>query len=124
MTPDDPDLAADDATMASRTRIGWLGLAVAILFGLLYAYDLFEAISNLFGVVAQLDEYNAAASDVGLNTVAVPWFLLIANIALAPVIYAVAFVVGRRQRVGLKALIFLAGLAVVAALTLSLTAFA
>ena len=118
MTAVTPDAAAQPR--AARVMF----LIVAIAFGLLYAYDLFEAIANAFGVVAQLGDYNELAAEVGLDETAVPWGILIANILLAPVLYAGAFLIGRRHSVPTAALVFLGGLAVVGALSLSLAAFA
>ncbi|WP_165066485.1 hypothetical protein [Marisediminicola senii] len=99
-------------------------IAVLVLFGLFYAYDLFEAISNLLGVTAQLAEYNAAAREIGLNGVEVPWALLVANIAIVPAAYGVAVLVARKRGLGALALALAVGLAVVAAVTLSLAALA
>lgn len=108
-------------TTRSGARVSTLVLVAA--FGLLYAYDLFEAISNLVGVVSQLDEYNRAASEVDLNQVPIPWVILVTNIAIVPVAFAVALMTGRRLALALRALVMLAGLAAVAALSLSLAAF-
>lgn len=97
----------------------WVAASVSIAFGLLYAWDLFEAISNLLGVA----QVNGIATDAGIEA-PVPWILPIAAAALPPVAYLVAFLIGRRHRLGIRALLFLVGLAVVAASTLSLTALA
>lgn len=115
--------ATPDATASPRS-VRIVFLAVAIAFGLLYAYDLFEAVANTFGVVAQLGGYNELAAEVGLDEATVPWGILIANIALAPLLYTGAFLIGRRHSVPTAALVFLGGLAAVGALSLSLVAFA
>ncbi len=118
------DVIEDDAQASRRGRLGWLSLTVAILFGLFYAYDFFEAISNVVGVTAQINEYNAARGKVDLAPVPTPWALLIVDLLLAPVAYALAFFLGRRNSVFTKILIFSVGLTVVAALTLSVEALA
>ena len=118
MTAATPDAAA----RPRAARIVFL--TVAIAFGLLYAYDLFEAIANAFGVVAQLSDYNELAAEVGLDEDAVPWGILVANILLAPLLYTGAFLIARRHTVPTAALVFLGGLAVVGALSLSLAAVA
>lgn len=118
MTAVTPDAAAQPRA----ARIVFL--AVAIAFGLVYAYDVFEAIANAFGVVEQLRGYNELAAEVGLDEATVPWGILIANIALAPLLYTGAFLIGRRHSVPTAALVFLGGLAAVGALSLSLAAFA
>lgn len=115
--------ANPDAAVRPRS-VRVVFLAVAIAFGLLYAYDLFEAIASAVSVVAQIGGYNEFAAEMGLEATAVPWAILIANILLAPIAYTGAFLIGRRHSVPTAALVFLGGLAVVAALTMSLVAFA
>ena len=63
----------------------WIAAVLAVAFGLLYAFDLFEAISNLLGV-AQL---NGIAAEAGLN-VPVPWVLPISTVVLPPLVYLLA----------------------------------
>ena len=102
-------VVADDEREAKRGRYGWLSLTVAAVFGLFYAYDVWEAIGNLFLVPADYAQFMAGDK--------VPWWLLWLGVALPPVVFALAVVVGRRRNVFGRALIFLVGLAVVAALT-------
>ena len=104
-------------------RILWPTLIVASLFGILYAYDLFEAASNLFGVTAQLAEYNVFATENDLAVRSVPWAVLIANLLLAPVGFVGALVLGRRRNLAMKALVLVAGLCVTGAVSLSFAAF-
>jgi len=106
------DLVEDDAREAKRGRYGWLSLVVAALFGLFYAYDLWEALGNLFNLPVAYD-----ALGIGDR---VPWALLWTGVLVPPLVFAVAVFVGRRRNVFAKALIFLVGLAVVAALTLAI----
>jgi len=106
------DLVEDDAREAKRGRYGWLSLVVAALFGLFYAYDLWEALGNLFNLPVAYD-----ALGIGDR---VPWALLWTGVLVPPLLFAIAFFVGRRRNVFAKALIFLVGLAVVAALTLGI----
>jgi hypothetical protein len=131
-SPDSPDssdssletaVKADAATSRSG-RIGWLSLAIAILFGLFYVYDLFEAISNVVGVTSQINLYNEARAVVKLAPVPIPWGWLVIDVLLAPVVFALAFVIGRRKAVLLKVLLFVIGLTLVAATTLSVEALA
>ena len=106
------DLVEDDAREAKRGRYGWLSLVVAALFGLFFAYDLWEALGNLFNLPVAYD-----ALGIGDR---VPWALLWTGVLVPPLVFAVAVFVGRRRNVFAKALIFLVGLAVVAALTLAI----
>ncbi|MFM9920946.1 hypothetical protein [Lacisediminihabitans sp. H27-G8] len=124
-TPVDPVSPAPepDAT-PGRARIGWLGLTIAILFGLFYVYDLFEAISNVVGVTSQITLYNEARAVVKLDPVPIPWGWLVIDVLLAPVVFALAFIIGRRKTVLLKVLLFVIGLTLVAATTLSVEALA
>jgi hypothetical protein len=117
-------IPASQSPAPSARRPSWLRLTVAILFALFYAYDLFEAISDTFGVSAQITKYNENASLIGINTVAIPWAVLIANLLLPIVVYGLALLISRRRNLGILAIVLLAGLAVVAALSLSLTVLA
>ena len=96
-------------TGVAKKPFGWVTLVVIVLFGLLYAYDVWEAIGNLFLVPADYAQFMAGDK--------VPWWLLWLGVALPPVVFALAVIVGRRRNVLGRALIFLVGLAVVAALT-------
>ena len=108
------ELVEDDAREAKRGRYGWLSLVVAALFGLFYAYDLWEALGNLFNLPV-------AYNSLGIGD-RVPWLLLWTGVLVPPLAFAVAVIVGRRRNVFGKALIFLVGLAVVACLTLAVLA--
>lgn len=100
----------------------WLVIAVAIVFGLFYAFDLFEAITNLFGVVALVGEQNVFLIENDITPIAVPWAVLLANLALPPLAFGLAWWLGRRRGILHQALLYVVGLSVVAALTLSFTA--
>lgn len=119
-TPDAASQPADQHRRRSAPR--WAAAAVAIVFGLFYAYDLFEAITNLFGVIDVTQRQNDFLVDNDLAPVAVPWVVLIANLLMPPLAFAGAWLLGRRRALGVQALLYLVGLAVVAAVTLSFTA--
>lgn len=101
-----------DSQPDSLRPAAWPGLAVAILFGLFYAYDLFEAIANLVGMATGL-------ADKAL----VPWVALILGVVVPPAGFVVAWWLGRHRRVVVRVVIFLAGLAVTAAVSLSLESY-
>ncbi|MHB1171454.1 MAG: hypothetical protein ACYCZY_02955 [Lacisediminihabitans sp.] len=109
-------IVADDAK-ATRGGFGWLGPTIAILFGIFYVYDLWEAISNLVQLPATYTTY-------GLDQARLPWAALIIGLLIPPVSYGLAFWIGLRQKAMAKALVFLAGLAAAGALTLSVEALA
>lgn len=102
-----------DTQEKPRPRYGRIGLAVAAVFGLFYAYDLWEAVSNFFELPAVYEQF-------GLDGSAVPWWVLILGLAIPPLVFVGAFLLGRRQSLAGQALIFLVGLAVVAGLSLGM----
>jgi hypothetical protein len=99
-----------EATKANRPSYGWPSILVAIVFGLLNADVLWNAIGNLidlpkvFGTVT-------------------PWWLLILDVAVPVVAFALAFLLGRRRTLGVRTLYFLVALAVVACSTVGSIAY-
>ncbi|MET0934197.1 MAG: hypothetical protein ABWX56_10810 [Mycetocola sp.] len=93
----------------------WLSLTLAIVFGLLFAYDVWEAVGNLVGV-------NVVASGLGTTINAVGWVVLILGILLPVLVFALAYWLGRRRDLLAQVLLYLAGLGTVAAVSLSLLA--
>jgi len=90
-------------------------ILIAAGFALLYLYDVWEAVSTLI----ELPRFYAA---IGLASDQVPWWLLIAGVALPPLVYTAAILIGRRLSPGRFAFVLLVGLAVVAALSLGAVA--
>lgn len=123
-----PDAVVPDASLDKgallRARYGWASIAIAIIFGLFYAYDLFSAISNVVGVTSQIGNYNAQRAVVKLDPVAIPWVWLVVDLVAPPVLYAVAFILGRRRTIVERFVIFLIGFGALSALALSLVALA
>jgi len=91
----------------------WLSVVIAVIFALFYAYDAWEAVGNLVGLNLQAESLDTRLSGFG-------WSVLIAGIALPVVVYGIAFWLGRARSAGVQALLFLAGLALVAALSLDM----
>ena len=114
----------EDVTVIRAGRLGWLRLTLAIVFGLFYAYALFEAISNVVGVTSQINLYNQARAVVKLDPVPIPWLWLAVDVLLAPVVFVFAFFLGRRKPFLLTSFLFVIGLTVVAATSLSVEALA
>jgi hypothetical protein len=102
-------------TAAAPRRLGWAAATTAIAFGVLYAYDLWEAVSNAVSLPQVYSVY-------GLDPGDVPWALLVAGILLPVVIYGVAFLLGRRRPLFATIVLFAVGLALVAVLSLDLIA--
>lgn len=101
---------APSAARAQRERIDTLSWLVIVVFGILYAYDLWEAIANLVGL----------GTGYGWNFYANVWILLIVGVLSPIAVFTVAVWLGRRKQFWERGLILLAGWAVVAAFTLTI----
>jgi hypothetical protein len=99
----------------SRTSPLWLSFVVAAVFGLFYAYDLWEAVGNLVGL-------NATADSLGTMLSAFGWVVLLAGLLLPAFIFAAAVWLGRRRTLGVQALLLLAGLCLSAVVSLNIFA--
>ena len=107
---------ASVAAAPARPRaLGPLGIAIAIVFGIIYAYDLWEAIAPMLDLPAVYEAF-------GLDPAAVPWWLLIIGVLIVPVVFTLALVLGFRRNGFERALIFLVGLTVVACVSLVIIA--
>ncbi|HEX4443084.1 MAG TPA: bacitracin resistance protein [Galbitalea sp.] len=95
---------------AAPWRYGWPSVLVAAVFGILYAYVLWQAVEDLIQLPAQFGSVT-------------PWWLLILDIVVPVAAFVVAFFVGRRRSLGGRALLFLVGLALVACSTVSSISF-
>lgn len=91
----------------------WLVATVAGVFGLLYAYVVWNAVAFL---VVQ------AGGSVGLNGLG--WFVMLFAVLFPIVVFAAAFALGWRRSLAAFALIMLSGLALVAVFWLNVLAYA
>jgi hypothetical protein len=105
------DITAAEKAPRAAVRYGWASITAAIVFGVLYAYVLWDAIGNLVQLPKALDE------------IGVPWGLLILDVALPVITYATAFWLGRRRVLANRVLFFLIGLAVLACCTVGSIAY-
>ncbi len=96
-------------------RYGVPSLIIAALFGLLYAYSVWQAIGNMVNLPAFYDA-------LGVGSKNVPWWLLWIGVAIPIAGYLIAFAAGRRRNVGAKAVIFILGLALGASLGIGVLA--
>ncbi|QNA92488.1 MULTISPECIES: hypothetical protein [unclassified Microbacterium] len=87
----------------------WLVGLVIGLAGLFYAYAVWNAVAHLITM-----------AQTGLTGAG--WATLLFGVAFPAIVFAFAYVIGRRRRVGELALVFLAGLGVVAVFWMSLIA--
>lgn len=103
------------AEPSRRSAYGVASIVVAALFGLFYAYDLWEAVSTFFELPTF---YRAFGYDVDQ----LPWWILVIMLVLPVVVYIIALLVGRRRPILERALILLVGLSLVAGMSLGLIA--
>ncbi|GAA3596686.1 hypothetical protein GCM10022198_20790 [Klugiella xanthotipulae] len=105
----------DVTTLPVRTRptYGVGSIAVAGLFALVYAYDVWAAWGNLIGI-------SNVASSLGGEVVWWGWVILVASAALPVVVFLLALWLGRRRALAVRALVFCAGLAVISVTTLDI----
>lgn len=117
MRPEAAPEAVDLEEVEPAGLRGIVSIVVTLLvFAALYAYPLFEGISNLVA----LPGFYASLGIGG----AVPWWLLIVGVAAPVVLYAGALLLGRRRELFARALILAVGLAASNALTLSVIQWA
>jgi hypothetical protein len=110
--------SADPADEQARPRSStplWLAVVIAVLFGVLYAYDVWEAVGNLVGLNLQAGSLGISLSGVGVT-------LLVVALALPFLVFGVAFWLGHRRGPLQQVVLFLAGYAAVQAITFGLTA--
>lgn len=111
----EPTTAPHDEPRA-RPRFGAARIAVTVVLGLLGAWFLFDAVSNLLAFPQQLEAFGVAERT--------PWVILWASVVVPPVVFALAVLVGRRQPVTRYTLVLIVGLCVMATTRLSLIAAA
>jgi hypothetical protein len=119
MSADKPDRTATTAKdYKNRTRRtpGWLSATIAILFGLFYAYSAWSGLGNLIGLNDTAQGLDTTLSGFG-------WGLLLTGVLAPLLVFAVAFWLGRRREAGPQALLLLAGLCLVSALSLDIFVF-
>lgn len=107
------DTTAAIKTDAPRRAPLWLTVTIAIVFGLFYAYDLWEAVGNLVGL-------NIAAADLDTSLSGTGWTVLIAGVLIPVLVYGFAFWLGRRRVAGVQTLMYITGLCLVAVLSLDM----
>ena len=108
--------ASADQPSAGRATPLWLSISIAVVFGLFYAYDLWEAVGNLFGM-------NITADGLGVAITGAGWALLIAALVLPLLVFGTAIWLGRRRGPFAQVVLFLAGFALVQVLAADVTSF-
>lgn len=112
----------DDADVASGGEVNAVDavdlpgrgavVGLAVVFALLYGYELYEAVGNFI----QTPIVYAAS---GLEE-ATPWGFMAAWVAVPPVLYAAALLLGRGRPLFARAILLVIGLATANALAMSL----
>ena len=115
-TSSDGTGSAKAAKSRNRRTPGWLSATITIVFGLFYAYIAWSGLGNLLGL-------NTAAASLDTSLSGFGWALLLAGVLLPIVVFGLAFWLGRRREAGPQALILLAGLSLVSALSLDIFVF-
>jgi hypothetical protein len=93
----------------------WLAVTIAVLFGVLYAYDVWEAVRDLVGMILLVADLEVSFAGVGIG-------LLIAALFVPFLVFGLAFWLGRHRGPLVQVVLYLAGFALVQALTLDLSA--
>lgn len=105
--------SAPEAPSVERQRAWPIpAIVLAVVFGLLYAWFLYQAIGNLINVPPAYDSY-------GLGD-RIPWAILVAGVALPVLLFAGAAWLGLRRTLTDRVLLFAAGLGATAATAFSL----
>lgn len=91
----------------------WVLVAISVLFGVFYAYALWNALAFLV---------EQASGPLGLNGYG--WFVLLLAVVFPLAAFAIAFALGWRRRAWQFALVLFAGLCVVAVFWLNVIAYA
>jgi len=109
---------ATDSTVVPETPVtslrrtpAWLAIALAVLFGLFYAYDAWEAVGNLVGLSLNVQSLDTQFSAFG-------WTVLIGAIVMPVLLFAAAFWLGRSRSPFGQVLLYTAGLCASAVVTL------
>ncbi|MBN6189953.1 MULTISPECIES: hypothetical protein [Microbacterium] len=101
--------SSENASAVSSGSPRWLAGTVIVLAGLFYAYAVWNAVAHLITM-----------AQTGLTGAG--WAVLLFGVVFPLIVFGFASAIGRRRRVGELALVFLAGLGIVAVFWMSLLA--
>jgi hypothetical protein len=107
--------AVDTTTDGRRSAPRWTRAALAVVFGLLLAWDVWEALGNLLGV-------SGTASALGTTVSPTGWFVLVFAIALPLLGFLAVLWFGRRAGLVTLLIAYATVTVVVAALSMDLLA--
>lgn len=106
------DVTTAPVTTRRRTP-AWLAVTLAVLFGLFYAYDVWEAVGNLVGLLGTVQSLDTQFSAFG-------WVVLIGAVIVPVALFAGAFWLGRSRAPLGQALLYVVGLCASAAVSLDI----
>lgn len=110
--------AGEDAGATAPPRPAtplWLAVTIAVLFGVLYAFDVWEAVRDLVGMTMLVGELGVSFAGIGIG-------ILIAALLAPLMAFGIAFWLGRRRGPLAQITLFLVGYALVQALALDFSA--
>ncbi|MFB9309384.1 hypothetical protein BJY17_001154 [Agromyces hippuratus] len=114
--PTGPTAADSDPAPARQATPLWLAITIAVVFGVFYAYDVWEAVGNLVGL-------NLTANELGVAITGGGWALLVTGIAVPLLVFGTALWLGRRRAPLAQVVLLLAGYALVQVLAADVSAF-
>ncbi|MCU1583720.1 MAG: hypothetical protein JWM49_276 [Microbacteriaceae bacterium] len=110
---------------SNRSSAGlWATMIIAVVFGLVFAFYLYEAISQAISLAQYVAVQNPVLKRVGHALLSFPWLVIGAYVVLPIVTFVLAVVIGRRRTVPIRVGIFVLALAALSAASLTLESIA
>jgi hypothetical protein len=117
--------APDDIKHENRSVVPtWVTAIIAVVFGLVFAFYLYEAISQAISLGQYVTVQNPVLKRVGHQLLSFPWLVIGVYLLLPIVTFVLAILVGRRRSVPIKTGIFVLALAALSAASLALESIA
>ncbi|GGE85868.1 hypothetical protein [Mycetocola zhadangensis] len=100
----------------ARPRVPrWVTTTLAVVFGLFFAYDAWEAVGNILGISWLVSDTDTAISVFG-------WIVLSIGVLIPIAVFLLAFRLGRTRDLLAQVLLYLTGLGVSAVVALDIVA--
>jgi hypothetical protein len=122
---DAQDALGDTIKQENRLVIpAWVTAIIAVAFGLVFAFYLYEAISQAISLAQYVTVQNPVLKRVGHPLLSFPWLVIGVYLLVPIVTFVLAIVVGRRRSVSIRVGIFVIALAALCAASLALESIA